>query len=233
MPRPDLRDAVLRDLVLREPLISARAVASRTGASAESVSRLFERLVRQGVVTKVMRGLWANTAHSLFSPYLVIGHLQDTWHERAYVSFISALHLHGMISQIPREIHVATARARLDLETPVGHYVFHRLQPALLTGEEPGDTWDRFKRATPEKALFDTVYIGLHRGQQWRHLPELELPAQWKWKAWSPWIDAIEFRPFRRAMEQARERLAAAHLPPGRPPTARPPRRPSVRRPAT
>jgi predicted transcriptional regulator of viral defense system len=208
MPKSELRDVVLRELVQREPIFASADARMLTSGAAVSIAKLLERLERQGVVTKVMRGLWANTAHPLFSPYLVVGRLQATWAQPTYVSFVSALQLHGMLSQIPREIHVATARQRASLRTPVGHFVFHRLPAALLTGDEPGDAWGRFQRATPEKALFDTVYVSLHRGRQWRHLPELELPARWSWESWTPWLAALKYSPVRRAMEQARDRMA-------------------------
>jgi hypothetical protein len=208
MPKSDIREAVLRDLVLREPLFSSQETGKQIGASAVSISKALGRLARHGLVTKVMRGLWANTSHPLFSPYLVVGRLETSWGEPTYVSFISALHLHGILSQIPREMHIATARLRPPLKTPVGTYIFHQLKLALLTGFEPGDVWGRFQRASPEKALFDTAYVSLHRGQQWRHLPELELPPGWDWDAWSPWIAAIDFAPFREAMEQLREGFA-------------------------
>jgi len=208
MPRNDLSTTALREVVLRQPLFTSRDVAIATGGSAVVVSDLMHRLAARGLVTKVMRGLWANTAHSMFSPYLVIGRLAESWNEPAYVSFISALHLHGMLSQIPREIHVATAVQHAAMETPIGKFVFHRLGRDLLVGTEPGDEWNRFQRATAEKALFDTLYLGLRRGQQWRHLPEIELPEDWNWSAWDPWLKRISFAPFQVAMRRARTNMA-------------------------
>jgi predicted transcriptional regulator of viral defense system len=205
--KTDLRAAIMREFVQREPLFTSAAAASRTGGTSDSIARLLTGLARQGLILKVQQGLWANPAHTLFSPYLVVGHLRATWGQPTYVSFVSALQLHGMLSQIPREIHVATDRQRRPLRTPVGHYVFHRLPVALLTGDEPGDEWGRFQRATPEKALFDTVYASLYPGQMWRHLPEIELPAEWDWDRWTPWLAAIKYQPVRRAMEAARERM--------------------------
>lgn len=208
MSRSDLRDTLLRDFVLREPLFTSAEVVARTGAQPDAIARRLHHLVEEGLLTKVMRGLWANTAHTLFSPYLVVGRLQESWARPAYVSFISALHLHGILSQIPREVHIATDRPRPTMVTPVGRFVFHQLQESLLIGDEPGDQWDRFRRATAEKALFDTTYASLRRGRQWRHLPELEIPASWDWGAWTPWIAAVEAAPVRIALEQARSRLA-------------------------
>lgn len=210
MPRTELSTAAIRDIVLREPIFTSRDVAVATGASAVAISKLMRRLTQNGVVTRIMRGLWANPAHTLFTPYLVIGRLAETWGEPAYVSFISALHLHGMLSQIPREMHVATAEQHARMKTPVGTFAFHRLETNLLVGAEPGDKWGRFQRATAEKALFDTLYLGLRRKQQWRHLPEIELPETWNWNAWDPWLERISFAPFRIAMSRARAHMTEA-----------------------
>jgi predicted transcriptional regulator of viral defense system len=203
------RDAVLRDFVLREPLFSSKDVGLQLGLPATAVAKALDSLAKSGVVTKVMRGLWANTAHPLFTPYLVVGRIQEETMRPTYVSFVSALHLLGMLSQIPREVHVATDRQRPPIQSPVGRFVFHRLPEQLMTGDEAGDEWGRFQRATPEKALFDTVYLSMRRGRQWRHLPELDIPADWNWNAWTPWIGLIQSAPLRVAMENARSRLAA------------------------
>ena len=94
-----------------------------------------------------------------------------------YVSFLSALHLHGMLSQIPREIHVAVPHQRRPLSTPVARFVFHRRTSALAPATMPGDRWGRFALATPAQALVDTMYVSAHRGRQFSHLPEIELPS--------------------------------------------------------
>ncbi len=120
MPRTELSTAAIRDIVLREPIFTSRDVAVATGASAVAISKLMRRLTQNGVVTRIMRGLWANPAHTLFTPYLVIGRLAETWGEPAYVSFISALHLHGMLSQIPRENARSDSRATCQDEDAGG-----------------------------------------------------------------------------------------------------------------
>jgi predicted transcriptional regulator of viral defense system len=205
-----LRARALQEVVFREPVFTSADVVRTTGATIVAVSKLMRRLSDEGTVARVMRGLWANPHHALFSPYLIVGRLADIWQTAAYVSGISALHLHGMLSQIPREIHVITADAHTPRTTPVGRFVFHHLQRELLDGTQPGDPWGRFAVATPEKALFDTIYLGLYRGRRWAELPELELPKHWDWTQWDSWLRHVEFAPFRRQLEQARSGLGAA-----------------------
>ncbi len=66
-------------------------------------------------------------------------------------------------------------------DTPVGRFVFHRLGPDLLEGTQASDTWGRFAIATPEKALFDTLYLGLTPGTRWQSLQDLEIRKAFRW----------------------------------------------------
>ncbi|MEO7334698.1 MAG: hypothetical protein ABIZ71_12300 [Gemmatimonadales bacterium] len=209
MPKSDIRDTVVRDLLRRKPMFTSADALALTRGRPTHVSRTLTQMAARGALAKVTRGVWANTAHPMFSPYLMVGYLHARWSVPLYVTSATALHLHGMLSQIPREIHLATTRPRPILRTSIGTYVFHGMPVALLSGTEPGDEWGRFERATPEKALFDTVYLSLHRGKLWRHLPEIELSSGWSWDAWTPWLGKIKFLPVRRAMETARERMAS------------------------
>ncbi|WP_439644092.1 type IV toxin-antitoxin system AbiEi family antitoxin domain-containing protein [Gemmatimonas sp.] len=188
-------------------MFSSVQLARRTQASGVAVSKLLKRMDDEGTIARVMRGLWANPRHTLFSPYIIVGHLAAIWRVPTYVSSISALHLHDMLSQIPQEIHVVTADARPARDTPVGRFVFHRLESDLLEGTQPGDKWGRFEIATPEKALFDTLYLGLAQGTRWQSFPEIEIPAKFKWAQWDQWIERIAFVPFRVMMERARDEM--------------------------
>ncbi len=222
MSEHSLRSRALQDVILREPVFTSAQLARSTGASGVAVSKLLKRMDNEGTIARVMRGLWANPRHTLFSPYIVVGHLAASWHVLTYVSGISALHLHDMLSQIPQEIHVVTATARPPRDTPVGRFVFHRLEPDLLEGTQAGDQWGRFVIATPEKALFDTLYLALTHGTRWQSFPELELPKTFKWTQWDRWIERIDFVPFRRQMANAREEMGGARpRTTSTPPTAR------------
>lgn len=106
-----------------------------------------------------------------------------------YVSFWSALAHHGMIEQIPRQVSVASlARAR-RIATTVGVYEVHHLAPGLFDGfhgsEESGYL------ATPEKALFDTVYVRAAAGSR-AFFPELTLPRDFDDGQVREWIGRIE-----------------------------------------
>lgn len=197
---------VLRDVIPRSPIFTTTEVAVAAAVTPDTASRALSRLEALGLVTRLVRGLWADTRHPDFSPYAVVPFLlarsgpSDADAAPGYVSFLSALHLHGMLSQIPAGIHVAVGEQRAPIPTPVGVYQFHQLQPELLGGHEPGDAYGRFELATPTKALFDTLYISARRGRQFSRLPELELPRSVTDRDMQRWLNRIESVPLRTAV---------------------------------
>jgi predicted transcriptional regulator of viral defense system len=209
---------VLRDVIPRSPVFTTGDVVAATGATPDIASRALSRLARRGLITRLVRGLWGATQHPDFSPYAVVPFLLARAANRGrdapqgYVSFISALHLHGMLSQIPGAIHVAVSEQRAAMRTPAGEYRFHRLQPELLGGHQAGDPYGRFELATPTKAIFDTLYLSARRGRQFGRLPELELPRTVTDREMQQWIQRIGSDPLRAAVGQRWAQLRAQHL---------------------
>jgi predicted transcriptional regulator of viral defense system len=178
-------------------------IVSAVGADQSPTSRALARLQRAHLLTRLVRGVWADTKHPLFSPYIVAPLITETNMENSecYVSFLSALSLHGMISQIPGAIHLATTAQRRPVKTPIGEYHFHQLDRALFDGFEAGDKYGRFSLATPTKALFDTLYVSARRSRQFAHLPELELPRSVTDKDMRRWISRISSSTLRAAVD--------------------------------
>lgn len=181
---------------------SSRTVIFRTSEMARwldapqpEVSRALGALQRRRLLSRVVPGVWANAGHPRFSPYRLVPYLTQATTANVvggYVSVISALALHGMISQIPAAMHVVVARRRRSLRTSVGEFQFHLLSPALFDGFRPGDTHAYYHVATPTKALFDTLYFSVRKGARWRHLPEVELPRSVTDVAMQGWIARLQ-----------------------------------------
>ena len=73
---------------------------------------------------------------------------------------------------------VTLARTR-RIPTPLGTVSLHHMQPALFHGFEM--LKDGAKVATPEKALFDLLYLAPARSRLFSSLPELEVPRSFRW----------------------------------------------------
>src|SRR5580704_6153918 len=114
-PMTQVGPIVLRDVTPRAPIFTTATAAAAADVSPDTASRGLARLQEQGLVTRLVRGLWADTRHPDFSPYAVVPFLlarspsQEGQPSAGYVSFLSALHLHGILSQIPPAIQVAVA----------------------------------------------------------------------------------------------------------------------------
>src|SRR5688572_15524355 len=81
-------------------------------------------------LVQLTRGIWANIAHPHFSALACVPVLLGS--EQGYVSFLTALHIHGTISQIPAGIQVATTGHTRKLRTSVATFEFLQLKPEMF-----------------------------------------------------------------------------------------------------
>ena len=109
----------------------------------------------------------------------------------AYISLQSALFHHGMIEQIPSVIYAVTPARPRRLLTPMGTISFHRMPPELFKGFELSTASDA-KIATPEKALFDLVYLAPGRSRVFSKLPELTIPRRFQWQRLKEYTDMVK-----------------------------------------
>lgn len=184
-------EIVWNEILPRSPVFTTSEVAELAGMAVGNVSRGLSKLADAGSITRVRRGLWAISGHPDISPYVVVPHLFEE-EDAGYVSFFTALNLHGMIDQIPQLIEVATRFNKKSVETPFGTYEFHQLQEKLFGGWEPADRRWSYLLATPEKAVFDAMYISVRKGRQFARFPELTLPEDFSERALAGWIERLD-----------------------------------------
>ena len=98
----------------------------------------------------------------------------------AYISLQSALFHHGLIEQIPSILYAVTLARPRQFKTPMGTISFHRMPPELFTGFELSGS--DAKIATPEKALFDLLYLAPGRSRILSTLPELSIARAFQWR---------------------------------------------------
>ncbi|MDZ7645578.1 MAG: hypothetical protein U5K76_15955 [Woeseiaceae bacterium] len=148
--------------------------ADASGSSLSVASRRLDRLAEQKFLVRITRGVWANASHPHFHPLACVPHLLGK--EQGYVSFLTALHLHGVISQIPRSTQIATTGRGRVLDSPVGRFEFFRIKPELMRdGTEWSATHLPYLVATREKALLDVLYLSTRQSRRFARLPEVDL----------------------------------------------------------
>ena len=174
---------------LNRPIFTTREAATLSGSSLSNTSKTLKTLERKGLLLKITRGIWAETGNEKLSPYAVIPLLLPK--NRAYISFISALHLYGIIEQIPQEITLASTVHTKKIHTKLGVYSIHRISPTLFEGFDWYRGEGSFLIAEPEKALFDSIYLSTRKKKQFSYFPELHFPQSFSFKKVSGWIDKI------------------------------------------
>jgi len=160
--------------LLGHAVFSTRQFAALCDCRIDSASRQLGRLARQGTLVRITRAVWGQPEHPRFAPLAAVPLLLGN--EQGYVSFLSALHLHGLLAQIPGAFQVATTGHTRCLASPFGRYEFLRIQPSMMReGFGASATDPPYNLASAAKALLDTLYIATRRGRRFASLPELDV----------------------------------------------------------
>jgi predicted transcriptional regulator of viral defense system len=211
-------EALWKIVVPRSPVFTTAEAARASRISVDQASRDLGKLATRKLIVRVVPGVWDATTDSRYSPYAVVPALLRLTAPgaRGYVSLLSALSLHGMIQQVPKAIHVIVSRrTRPVRRTPVATYRFYVMSLPLVDGYVSYET-RTFEIATPEKAVFDVLYLSARKGTRFLHLPELDLPNGFSVRKLSAWIEKIPYPPLRLAVSHRwrnlRETLASDRL---------------------
>jgi predicted transcriptional regulator of viral defense system len=175
--------AQLRDL--GGAAVGTREAAALWRTEEGTARRRLQSLAEAGLVTPIRRGLWS--VETDLDPFAVAPYLTAPF--PAYVSTFSALAAHGMIEQIPGRVSLVSLDRARRIQTALGAYDVHHIAPELFGGFVD---WHRGGSiASPEKALFDLVYLRAAAGGR-AYLPELTLPDGFDHDALGCWKDRIE-----------------------------------------
>jgi predicted transcriptional regulator of viral defense system len=170
-------EAVQRLRTLATPVVESRDAAALLQVSTSNATTILRRLAKSGMIAHLSRGRWLvnEKIDRLALPELISAPYP------AYISMQSALFHHGLIEQIPSVVYAVTPARPRRLQTPVGTISFHRMPPELFTGFELSPRSDA-KIATPEKALFDLLYLAPGRSRVFSNQPELTIPRRFQWQ---------------------------------------------------
>lgn len=177
-------------------VFTTRQIAALRGGSVSATSQALARMEHRGLVKRVTRGVWCIPDDPRFSPHSLVPLLAGG--HRAYVSLISALHLHGLMEQIPQIVYAVTTGHTRERATSVGTYSYHRISPGLFAGFDWYGERQDFLVATPEKALFDSLYLSSRKGRRFSFLPEVDLGAGFSFQRAVEWAERIAHDPWTR-----------------------------------
>ncbi len=160
---------------------AAAALRQSTGAAAKTLSRL----AQAGLIIQVRHGTW--WLDGSLDPYRLPAYL--TAPLDSYLSLHTALHLRGLVEQVPEVIYAASLARTQRIRTAAGVFSIHHLAPEVYGGYEERPNGVRL--ATAEKALFDLAYLSAGRSRLFTALPELELPRGFRHAELRRWLARI------------------------------------------
>jgi predicted transcriptional regulator of viral defense system len=194
---------------LHRPVFTTHELCISSQKSSSTVTQALNVLEKEGIIFKIYRGIWAERGHEKLSPYAVIPHLFPR--QRAYVSFISALHLCGVIEQIPQVITLASLVHTKTVHTTIGTFSIHRIHPRFFDGFNWYKKEGTFLIAEPEKALVDSLYLSTRRKKQFGHFPELHFSRAFSFKKTKEWVKRIPEYKIRTCVQKRLDMLLEAY----------------------
>jgi predicted transcriptional regulator of viral defense system len=126
----------------------------------------------------------------------------------SYVSLLSALRFHGMISQLPRSTYVVTLGRPQEVETSLGDFSIHTVAPEVFGGFVA--TPEGALIALPEKALLDVFYLSGTKPRTFSALPEVELPDDFDFGKVRRWTRKVPSKRLRTIVERRTSELESA-----------------------
>lgn len=177
---------------LNWPYFSTDDIAGYLGVSKVYAYKILKQLEFHELLVHLKRNVWylLDDMNVLLLPELISSP------SPAYVSLQTALHLHGIIEQIPSVIYAIVLSRAYTYHSPLGEISFHKIQPDLFTGyERKSDV----NIAIPEKALFDFFYLKCTKSKLFYSLPEIQLPDEFDITKLYNWAELIK-NPSRKSM---------------------------------
>lgn len=184
------------------PTFLTNEAAAVLQVSANHTAIILSRLAKQNTVVHLARGRWAysDTVDPLLLPNILVNPMM------AYVSLYSALYYHGMIEQIPPTVFAISNGKTKVFTTPLATVSIHSINPVLFTGYDIYGK-DSVLMATPEKALFDTLYLLPAKSNLFKRLTEVELPEAFRFELFAAWLIKVRNKSRRESIEKSLRQL--------------------------
>jgi predicted transcriptional regulator of viral defense system len=179
---------------LKHPIFQTRDIVALINQSTTNVSKSLARLTTDNHLIHLAKGIWGIREN--IDPFMIPTYLTAPF--PSYISLQSALYYHGMIEQIPEIIYAVSIGRTKIFQTPVATVSVHHIPSALFFGYQEISK-HAIKIATPEKALFDFLYLQPAKTRLFTKLPEFEFPSDFDRKLFLLWLTKVK-SPQRKSM---------------------------------
>ena len=147
----------------------------------QTVKQNLKFWTRKKLLKRIIRGVYKLAESTIDDEFLIASYLN----ENSYVSLESALSTYGMIPEIPYGITSVTTKKTVKYKTEYGIFSYRKIKVNLFYGFKliSGDNF-LYRMATPEKALFDFIYLNQKEIKTPNYFREMRLtfPKNFSWK---------------------------------------------------
>lgn len=112
--------------------------------------------VKKGQLERIIKGVYKLKETEIEDEFSLASYLDES----SYVSLESALSFYGMIPEFPYSTTSVTTKKTKTFKTKYGTFSYRKIKPGLFFGFKlvTGNGYV-YRLATPEKALFDFMYL--------------------------------------------------------------------------
>lgn len=147
----------------------------------QTIKQNLKYWVKKDRLERILKGVYKLKETEIKDEFLLASYLDES----SYISLESALSFYGMIPEFPYSITSVTTKKTKKFKTNCGIFSYRKIKPALFFGFKliTGDNY-LYRLATPEKALFDFIYLNQREIKTSDYFTEmrLSLPNDISWK---------------------------------------------------
>lgn len=177
--------------------------AAALGQSTDAAAKTLARLAAAELIVRLRPGTW--WLDGPLDPLRLPQHLTNPF--ESYLSLQTALHLRGLIEQIPEVLYAVTQARTQRIATRAGAFSFHHVAPEVFGGFD--ESPEGVRLASAEKALFDFAYLSAGKSRLFTRLPEVELPRGFRRSELGRWLGRIPSDRSRTITERKLDELLA------------------------
>lgn len=147
----------------------------------QTIKQNLKSWVKKEMLERIIKGVYKLKETEIKEEFLLASYFDES----SYISLESALSFYGMIPEYPYSITSVTIKKTKKISTKYGIFLYRKVKSDLFFGFKliTGDNY-LYRLATPEKALFDFMYLNQREIKTPDYFREmrLSLPTSISWK---------------------------------------------------
>lgn len=170
-------------------------------ANRQTVKNQLRDWVEKGYLLRLKKNLYFLQEASIKDEFIFANKI----YQPSYVSLESALNYYGIIPDVPFAVTSVTIKKTQEFKTPFGLFLYRKIKFQLFFGWEEVEVEKNqfYKIATPQKALFD--FIWLNKNSFGKNFPEEErfsFDENFNWQEFKRYTQTVEDKKFQKLVKK-------------------------------